>query len=282
METGIALAGGCVPKFASIGVLQALEEADITVTHIAGTSAGSIVAALYAYGFSVDDIHKAVVTMSRNHLDVNWSGLIRRFCFLRRNLNGCVKGKKLEELVHRMTKDDTLSAFKIPCGLIATDLRRKKPVVLTNKNISSNEFDTETDMSIDKAVRASSSIPIMYEPVRWKNYVFVDGGLIDNCPVNVVRKMGAKRVISIDPLSTFKSNEPYEDMSTILSRSMTLTMEKQMNEEQQAADYNLYPEVGEIGLFEFKKIGQCIESGYYYTKERIEEIKKQLEDGIKK
>jgi NTE family protein len=276
METGLALAGGSVPKFASIGVIQALEEADINITHIGGTSAGAIVAALYAYGLSIQEIKETVTAMSRHHMDVNWIGVFRRFCFIRRNLDGCVKGERLEGLVRSITGDDDLSSFKIPCGLITSDLRMGKPVVLTNTDISSDKFMTEYDMSIAKALRACASIPIMYKPVKHKEYVLVDGGLVANCPVHLVKKLGAKKVISVDPLSEFKEDESYDDMSTILNRSITLTLEKQMNEAHQSADLNLYPEVGDVGLFEFDKIKQCIELGYNYTKNRIDEIKSVL------
>jgi NTE family protein len=276
METGLALAGGSVPKFASIGVIQALEEADIKITHIGGTSAGAIVAALYAYGLSIHEIKEVVSTMSRHHMDVNWVGVFRRFCFIRRNLDGCVKGERLEDLVRSITGEDKLSSFNVPCGLITTDLRLGKSVVLTNTNITSSDFVTEHDINIAKALRACASIPIMYKPVKHKQYVLVDGGLVANCPVQLVKKLGAKRVISVDPQSEFSVDEPYDDMSAILNRSITLTLEKQMNDAHESADLNLYPNVGDVGLFEFDKIKQCIELGYNHTMNRIDEIKSAL------
>ncbi|WP_102027586.1 patatin-like phospholipase family protein [Salirhabdus sp. Marseille-P4669] len=265
MAIGIALAGGAVPKFAAIGVLQALEEHHIEISHIAGTSSGAIIAGLYAYGYSVEDIKYALLSFGQKHIDVNWYGVLRRFCFLRKNVDGCVKGDRLESLIKRLVGTESVSSFQIPCGLMATDLRKGKPVVFTNVDPSSPNLLIEKEIPICKAIRASSAIPVMYKPVRWKDYVLVDGGLVDNCPVHLVRELGANKVIRIDPLTYFKEDDPYHDISVILNRSMSLTLENQMEEEKQEADLNLYPVVGNVGLFEYDKIAQCIELGYQFA-----------------
>ncbi|WP_153727562.1 patatin-like phospholipase family protein [Salinibacillus xinjiangensis] len=270
METGIAIAGGCVPKFAAIGVLRALDEEGITITHIGGTSAGSIVAALYAYGYTSQQIEDAVSTMGKHHMDVNWSGIIRRFCFFRRKLDGGVKGDKLQSLLNRMTHDDLFSACQIPCAVAATDIRKKEPVVIASEEVAG--YTTITNMPMDQAVRASSSIPVLYKPVRWGDHILVDGGLMRNCPVDVVKNLGAKHILAIDPLSTFEEREPFEDMSTILNQSMTILLEEQMKEEQDSADICLKPNLGDVGLFDYDKISDCIEVGYQYTKEHIKDI----------
>ncbi|MBB6454750.1 NTE family protein [Salirhabdus euzebyi] len=274
MEVGIALAGGAVPKFASIGVLQALEEENIKISHIAGTSAGSIVAALYAYGYPLKDIKMDLMSINKSHIDFNWRNILRKFFRRTKYFDGFVKGQKLEDIIFTITGNDTFSSFKLPCAIVATDLKSKKPIIFTQEKLPS--YHTESNITINKAVRASCSIPIMYQPVRWEEYILVDGGLVQNCPVEVVRELGAETVISIDPISTFKKDEHFDTISPLLNCSMMLMLETQMKQDHEKADLNIYPEVGDIGLFEFKRIEECINKGYQYTKGQMKEIKEKL------
>ncbi|SET98300.1 NTE family protein [Salinibacillus kushneri] len=270
MKIGVALSGGAVPKFACIGVLKALEEEGIQISHIAGTSAGAIVAALYAYGYTPCQIEIQLQQLSNSHIDVDWKGISRRFLFFHRNLDGGVKGEKLQSLIHQLTGDDTFSACQIPCAVSTTDLRSQQTIVISSHLIK--DFETLLDMPIDRGVRASASIPIMYQPVRWNDYILIDGGMLKNCPVDIVKGLGAEKVLAIDPISTFSNTEPYDDMSTILNQSMNILLEAQMREDYTKATMCLKPDLGDVGLFDFKQISRCVELGYSHTKERMDNL----------
>ncbi|QHS21994.1 hypothetical protein GWK91_03115 [Virgibacillus sp. MSP4-1] len=270
MQIGVALSGGAVPKFACVGVIKALEEMDIEISHIAGTSAGGIVAALYAYGYTPDQIADQLQKLSKSHIDVDWKGIGRRFLFFRRNLDGGVKGEKLQRLVHQMTGNDDFSACQIPCAVSVTDLRTQKTMAISSQKV--RNYETILDMPIDEAVRASASIPVMYQPVRWKDYIFIDGGMLKNCPVDIVQGLGADKVLAVDPVSSYSQKETFDDLSTILSQSMNILLEAQMKEDHKKAELCLKPDLGDTGLFDFKRIAECVEKGYAYTKERKNDI----------
>lgn len=276
MEVGISIAGGAVPKLASIGVIQALQEEGIKISHITGTSAGSIVAALFAHGFTPEEMKKIASDVSAKWIDVNWKGIIQRFSFHKQNLDGFVKGEKFERYLEELLGDVNFQSLKLPCAIVAADIQKGTPIIFTNREEQIKKYEALETIPISKAVRASCSIPVMFEPVRFEDYILVDGGLILNCPVTMTYELGANKVIAIDPISHFPETAPYDDLSFMLNRSMTLVLEQQMENELKKADVQLMPNVGNVGLFEFSKIEYCIERGYIYTKGQMDQIRKAL------
>ncbi|CAH0118214.1 hypothetical protein PAE9249_00681 [Paenibacillus sp. CECT 9249] len=275
MRTGLALAGGGVPGTTALGVIQALEEADIKITHVAGTSSGSIVAALYAYGMATDKLLAVVPRLNRRYLDIDWRSIFLKLVLYRPYLDGWLKGKRLFDLVAELTESSFLSEMKIPCGIIATDLSSGRPIIFAKQPIDG--YTTESEISIAEAVRASISIPVLFQPMRWKDYVLVDGGVTMNCPVQVVRAMGAERVISVDPVTPFvKQKNPLTSALSIFNYAINLNLQYQMQQEHSYADLTLFPMVGPVSSFDFRKVQQCITAGYRHAKEKLDEIKNVL------
>jgi NTE family protein len=134
---------------------------------------------------------------------------------------------------------------------------------------------SESDIEIALAVQASCSIPIVFQPVRWNDHVLADGGVTVNCPVQIVRAMGADKVISIDTVTPFANDKigALRSGIGIFSHVINLNLRNQMALEHQHSDYVLHPHVGYVGALEFSKVSQCVEAGYKYTRERMEEIK---------
>lgn len=274
MKTGLALGGGGVSGAASLGVIKALEEEGIEITHIAGTSSGSVVAALYAYGYTVDEIMEVIPGLNKKYLDYNVRGILMKLLlFRRRFLDGWIKGVRLRGLLEKLTNGQKLDAFRIPCGIVATELRQGKPLVFAKESVPG--YLSASDIEIALAVQASCSIPIVFQPVRWHDHVLADGGVTVNCPVQIVRAMGAEHVISVDTVTPFANDKigALRSGMGIFSHVINLNLRDQMAHQHQHADYVLHPHVGYVGALEFAKVRQCVEVGYAYTRERMEEIK---------
>ncbi|PLT28640.1 patatin-like phospholipase family protein [Peribacillus deserti] len=275
METGLAFAGGGIPGCAAVGVLKALKEAGIKVTHIAGTSSGAMAAALYAYGYEPGDLEKLVPTLSRRYLDIDYKAVLLRALFLQPKLKGWLKGNRFRHLIQTLTHEDSLSALQIPCGIVATDLNKGTPVVFTQSPIS--DFAYETEASIADAVRASFAIPFLFKPALHKGAALIDGGVTVNCPVRICRALGANRVIAVDPISPI-ADIPSSSYGTykLIHKIIYLNLKLQMESELKFADYVIQPQTDFVGGFEFKKAVQCIEAGYHSTMKNIDEIKARL------
>ncbi|UOF89542.1 patatin-like phospholipase family protein [Fodinisporobacter ferrooxydans] len=277
MKIGLALAGGGVSGSAAIGVIRALEEAGVQITHIAGTSSGAMVAALYAYGYSVDQLIEIVPRLNRQHLDIDWKGILLKLIRYKPYLDGCLKGYRLQELLLQLTNHEEVSAFQIPCGIVATDLAEGKPVVFSNQAIAG--YTTLSDVSIADAVRASCGIPVIFQPLRIREFVLADGGVLINCPVHLVKQMGALHVISVDPVAPFVKNRKgaLTTFRSIFFHVVNLTLQAQMQREHTYAMFTLHPNVGSVGALDFKKVMHCIEVGYRHTKLHLPDILRLLE-----
>lgn len=272
LQVGLAVAGGGISGAASVGVLQAFLEAGIEVTHIAGTSSGAIVAALFALGYDPFELHTLVPSLTKKQLDYDRVGIALRILGIRRFLEGLIKGKKLHGEFLRLTEGRTLNEVSLPVGIVATDLKSGNPLVFTQTPLPT--FATITQVQIADALSASCAIPLLFRPVRLQNKILVDGGVVMNCPVRVVREMGAPFVIAVDTVTAF-ANEKIENLTSgfsIFSHVINLTLRNQMEVEQREADLVFFPHVGAVGALDFEKLQVCIEAGYAYAKERIPKL----------
>lgn len=274
MKIGLAFAGGGVSGSAAIGVIQALEEEGYEITHLAGTSSGSMVASLYAYGLSVADLMRVVPRLNRRYLDFDWKTVVAKVFRVRRYMDGWLKGQRIYRLMEEITKGESLSAMRIPCSIVTSDMRSGELVVFSQEPVPG--FRTETDASIALAVQASCSIPVVFQPVRLHDYVLVDGGVLSNCPVRVLRAMGADVVISVDTVTPFANDKmgPMRSAMGIFSQVINLNLREQMKHDHEAADLTLHPHVGPIGAFDFHKVADCVEAGYQYAKAQMEQIRR--------
>ncbi|WP_409291885.1 patatin-like phospholipase family protein [Peribacillus sp. SCS-37] len=277
METGLAFAGGGIPGCAAVGVLRAFKECGIKVTHVTGTSSGAIAAALYAYGYEAQDLEEIVPALSRRYLDVDYKAVMLRALFLKPHINGWLKGNRLRNLVGRLTDEAPLSSMKLPCGIVATDLEKGQPFVFTQSHIP--DFDYDTDALISDAVRASFAIPLVFKPWEHKGQTLIDGGVTVNCPVQVCRALGAKKVIAIDPITPIAKIRGHGSGTyRLMHKIIYLNLQLQMEIENKYADYVLMPETGFVGGFEFKKAVHCIEAGYQAAMKNMEAIESKLTD----
>lgn len=171
---GLALGGGAARGFAHIGVIQVLEEAGIRPDLVVGTSAGSVVAALYAAGLGGQQLASLARQMDESML-TDWSYPGR----------GLIRGEALARFVRDHTGGRSIEQMKLPLGIVATDLDSGDPILF-------QVGDTGA------AVRASSAVPAVFQPVRIGSREYVDGGLVSPVPVRFARQMGAGLVLAVD------------------------------------------------------------------------------------
>lgn len=203
-KIGLALGGGGAKGAAEVGVLKVLEEAGIHVDYIAGTSIGSIVGGLYASGYSAKELETMFQTQewlslltdrkaglsNEPYKTVDGVTYIFGFPVLDRNSGGfgVMRGGKIEQVLDSMLaarRCTTFEKLRVPFRCVAADIRTAHEVVLSEGSLS-------------KAMRASMAIPGIFKPVERGDYMLVDGGMLNNLPVDVCRAMGADIVIAVD------------------------------------------------------------------------------------
>jgi NTE family protein len=173
-KIGLALGGGAARGFAHIGVIKALETSEITPDLIVGTSAGSVVGALYAAGFSAFEIQRLALQLAESDF-TDWALFDRGF----------LKGEALEAFVNKQVNKRPIESLKRRFAAVATDLATGQPTVFTRGDVG-------------QAVRASATVPGVFAPVVIRGREYVDGGLVSPIPVSAARKLGADIVIAVD------------------------------------------------------------------------------------
>ena len=173
-KVGIALSGGAVRGLSHIGILKVLEREKVYINFIAGTSIGALIGALYASGIKIDEIEQIVKT-------AKWRELVD---FTIPKI-GLIAGKKVEDYIKKILKNKKFEELSIPLSIVATDLNTGEKIIFNTGDVI-------------KAIRASISVPGIFEPILDNNSIFVDGGLVDPIPVDIVKGMGADIVIAVD------------------------------------------------------------------------------------
>jgi len=184
-KIALALGGGAARGFAHIGVIKALEAQGISADIIVGTSAGSVVGALYAAGFNGFQIQELSMTMDEAEV-IDGSGMYR--CIAETVISdkrGCIKGEALQDFINRNVKYRPIERLDKQFAAVATNLSNGEMMVFQTGNTG-------------LAVRASSSVPVFFQPVTINAKDYVDGGLVTPVPVSVARTLGADFVIAVD------------------------------------------------------------------------------------
>ena len=176
MRVALALGGGAARGFAHIGVIKALEARNIQVDLVAGTSAGSVVGALYASGMNGFALNKLALNMDEASIS-DWAMPFRT--------RGFLQGVALQTYLNTTLNNRPIEKMVKPLGVVATDLNSGQPILFQRGNTGI-------------AVRASCSVPSIFEPVKIAGHEYVDGGLVSPVPASFARKMGADFVIAVD------------------------------------------------------------------------------------
>jgi len=235
---GLVLGGGAARGFAHVGVIQVLERNGIRPDLVLGTSAGSLVAALYASGMTADQLEQAALTMDEATL-TDWTLPIMG--------RGMLRGEALARYVRRVVEGRLLENMVLPLGVLATDLGTGQGVVF-------RRGDTAL------AVRASSAVPGVFAPVSINGRDYVDGGLVAPVPVSHARAMGAELVLAVDVSSDPRGNNASGMLGVLLQT--TAIMGQSINRhELVGADIVLRPALTGVGSADFAARQRSIEAG---------------------
>jgi len=281
---GLALGGGGLKGLAHIGVLQVLNSNNIKPTFISGTSAGSIIAALYASGLTPHQIEEVVTKLSpSDYMDYNIMGVVKYLLKLilpgyQYNLDGIVVGNKIEKLIYSLTGGKRLADIQLPIALVSCDIDSGRKIIFTNQNIEIEDRDSIViqDALLSEAVRSSISIPVTFQPKHFQGMQMVDGGLKDIVPVMVNKCMGAEYVLAVN-LGKEIYQTKVAGIPQIISRTLSImTFETSDIEEEFFADMLLYPEVPDVSLTDLKDSAQIIRAGRKVMRDNIDKLKRDL------
>jgi NTE family protein len=283
MKIGLALSGGGIRGIAHAGALKAFEEAGIKIDIIGGCSSGSLIAALYAVGYSPYYIYELFKRYAKEIINVNSapiiSGVGNYFINKTSTLKGLHSGENIEKAFNRFAYKKgikRISDIKMPLVIPAVDILNSTEYVFTN-NIPKNAKNKSkyiTDITIGKSVTASSSFPAAFSPCKYKEHLFMDGGILDNIPVHEVKQQGADKVIAI----TFHSDDIDENSNLMDYVMKTIDiMGKQISEKSLSeSNYILDIYTDKCGLLDVSKLDSCYKYGYNSVMNKIDEIKELL------
>jgi NTE family protein len=275
-RTGLVLSGGAARGLAHIGVLKALEEQGVQIDAIAGTSMGAVIGGLYAAGYSVDELEKLA-------LELDWQQVLSddppredipfrrkqddRDFLVKRKLSfrddgslglplGVIQGQNLALLLERLLVHASdirdFDRLPIPFRAVATDIANDKKVIFRSGHLP-------------QAIRASMSIPAVFAPVEIDGRLLVDGGMVDNVPMDVARDMGVDRLIVVDIGTPLLPREQLLTVVDVLNQSITM-MTRRNSEAQLATlrpeDLLVQPMLAAFGSTDFGRAEQLIDAGY--------------------
>lgn len=276
MKIGIALSGGGVRGAAHIGVLKVLEENNIKIDAIGGTSSGSIVASLYSMGYTPNEILKLFNYFSKT---IFQKGIIYNVPegnnTLSVNMGGLVSGENISFAIKESAKYKNIARFsdiKIPIAIPTVDINEGKKYVFTNSEKNKKYYIK--DAPIELAVRASASYPGMFAACLYKKHKFVDGGIMDNIPVDEVKDLGVDKVIAVK--FSVDNGTKAKGMAGTIFKAMDLIFEERAKHEVKNADYVIDIDTKGINIFNIKGINKIYESAYLQTLGLINKIREKI------
>ena len=245
---GLALGGGSTLGAAHIGVLRAIEEKAITIDCIAGTSIGSLIATLYAFGKSIDEIEQIAL-----HMDFQGIGSLHL------SKLSLFSNKKLGTLVKKVIGDVNIEDAAIPLAIVATNIATGRQVVFKSGPAA-------------EAIMASTCLPGVFEPVEINGQLLVDGGLVENVPVSAIASMGANSLIAVDLNEKAKYNEP-NDIFDVISNSISIAIDNNTLSRTRIADLRIAPDLTAHSRTDTnpESIQKMIAIGYRETLSRLDE-----------
>lgn len=255
VKIGLALGGGAARGFAHIGVIKALEAQGIVPDIVVGTSAGSLVGALYAAGNNGFALHKLALDMDEAAIS-DWS--VPLFA----KSTGVLKGEALQNYVNRTVNHIPLEKLKIRFGAVATDLNSGLPILFQRGNTGA-------------AVRASSAVPSVFQPVRIGDHLYVDGGLVSPVPVRFAREMGADFVIAVN-ISSQPEAQPSSSSVDVLLQTFAIMGQSINQHELKDADIVIQPRLGGMKGNDFNGRNTAILAGEQAASAAMPEIKRKL------
>ena len=289
-KVGLVLSGGGARGFAHIGAIKVLEELGMPIDYIVGTSMGSIVGGLYASGYSAGELAQIIQevdwedifsdTPPRNLWSYQKKREASKYIFgvdfdLKKGFvvpQGLTSGQKISNLMAFLTLPisdlEDFDDFPIPYRAVAADIVTGEEVILDHG-------------SLPEAMRASMAVPGAFTPVKLDGHLLVDGGIVNNLPVDVAKQMGADVVIAVDISTPLKTQEELNNPISILSQMIGLQMLKITEAQQKMADVLIVPNLGKYSSVSFGSSQEISALGEQYTRLKTDELQTLL-DRIRK
>ena len=252
-DVALVLGGGAFHGIAHVGVLKVLEEAGIPIDLIVGTSSGSLVGVLYADKPYADSLLPLMESTSRKDLfDIS----------IFRSKTGVVSGKRLQEFVVNNVGVSQIEQTRIPFIAVATDIDQGKTVAFSAGPIA-------------PAINASCAIPGFFDPVVMYGTTYIDGGILNNIPVNFAKELGAKYIIAVD-IMPLKDSAQYHNYKDVLLRALMVSIRKHGEDNLALADMVISPNLKGIPYMSTKDNHKTYEMGVEAAEASLDQIKKDL------
>jgi NTE family protein len=290
MGYGLALSGGGARGAAHVGVMCALEEASMLPTSVAGTSAGSIIAGLYALGMMPHEMKEKVIELASSGsrlIDPDYAGMykstLQLFSGKPITLSGFLKGDKLEKYLDALTKSKNIQELKMKTIFTAVDLYSRQAIAFINSADGVRPFKNtlwKTNVRISEAMRASCAVPAYFQPKMMGGMCLVDGGVTDVVPVDMLIAAGEPDVLAVDVSENYplKRNPNVIDVCNhSLSILMNLLSEYRASSEKLMLT-PILPETA--GVLSFNEMEACMAAGYTAAKDAMPKIKKLFQGNL--
>ena len=271
MSLGLALAGGGMKGVAHIGVIKALKEHNIKIDYISGTSSGSIVAGMYAMGYTTEEMLEIFRTYSKKISYVSISNIIKLiygiFVEKRIIIKSLNNGKSLKKFIKEVCKNKNISninEIKMPLLIPSVDLNSGSVCIFSSKDYRvsySNKVLYESNINLYDAIYASCTYPGVFDPIQHKDMYLLDGGMRENIPWKETKKMGADKVLSVIFKTDIKEREE-RNIFNIISGSIGLLSHELANYEIEGTDFLIEIPTKEVSLLDSKEVDNLYNIGY--------------------
>jgi NTE family protein len=277
VKVGLVLSGGGAKGFAHIGVLKVLEEAGVRVDYIGGTSMGAIIGALYASGYSANELDSIVKLYNFSELMQDYIPRRSKSIYQKENTEkyaltlpisqgnvgfpkALSKGQNIFNLLSKLTEHvhsiDDFSKLPIPFFCIATNLENGEQVVL-EKGL------------LPDAIRASGAIPSLLDPVEIDGKILVDGAIVNNFPVDVMLKKDVDVIIGVDVQDKLETRENLNSAPKILMQIVSFQMYDDIEKKRSNVDSYMHPDISNYSVVSFDQVNEIIEKGEVVAKKQL-------------
>jgi len=247
---GLALSGGAARGLAHIAVLEVLEREGVPVHAIAGTSAGSIIGALYSAGMPLTEIQRTL-------LKTKWTNILK-FTIPR---TGLISSDGIYRFMEELLPKTKFSDLHLPFAAVATDLRSGEKVSITSGSVAN-------------AVQASCSLPVIFTPTEINKRVLIDGGFASQMPVRTVREeLGAKTVIAVNVNYKALELDKFDNMVKIAAHLSALWASRNAREEEKLADVVIQVNARGIALYDLSKARELLRRGTKAAEDKMPELR---------
>lgn len=281
---GLSLSGGGIKAAVHIGALKAFEEEKIKFDCVSGASSGSIIATMYALGYSSDEMWKLFKKYYKKIKYVEWKQVIKMILgliFTRRLvIDGLNSGKVIEKIINEICKKshvENINEIKMPLMISMVDLQKGTVYIASSqekRKVLQDNIKYISDIPIATAVRASCSFPVVFSPCKFDGLQLIDGGTRENLPWKGLKEYGADEVYGIAFDTILEKNQCCKNMIEVAARAMELQGRELANYEKEGIDHLITICLKKVALLDSSQIDVLYKMGYEETKKQLNLLKK--------